>query len=232
MLNVENVSTYYGQICAIDNISLKVEEKEAVSVIGANGAGKSTLLKTIIGELRPKSGNIQLSGKSIVNEKTFKLVSRGMTLVPEGRHVFPLLSVWDNLLLGGYTLPTKSRQQRAEEVTEPFPILRERKEQLAGLLSGGEQQMLAIARAMMTKPKLLLLDEPSMGLSPKLVFEVYDKITELHQQGTTILLVDQNAEMAIDFCSRGYVLMAGRLAGEGTKKELKESEIVQKSYLG
>lgn len=232
MLNVENVSTYYRQICALDNVSLKVEEKEAVSVIGANGAGKSTLLKTIIGELRPKSGNVQLSGKSIVNEKTFKLVSRGMTLVPEGRHVFPLLTVWDNLLLGGYTLPTKSRQQRAEEVTEPFPILRERKDQLAGLLSGGEQQMLAIARAMMTKPKLLLLDEPSMGLSPKLVYEVYDKITELHQQGTTILLVDQNAEMAIDFCSRGYVLMAGRLAGEGTKKELKESEIVQKSYLG
>jgi branched-chain amino acid transport system ATP-binding protein len=232
MLNVKNVSTYYGQICALANVSLKVGEKEAVSVIGANGAGKSTLLKTIIGELRPKSGDIQLSGKSIVNEKTFKLVSRGMTLVPEGRHVFPLLSVWDNLLLGGYTLPAKSRQQRAEEVTEPFLILRERKEQLAGLLSGGEQQMLAIARAMMTNPKLLLLDEPSMGLSPKLVFEVYDKITELHQQGTTILLVDQNAEMAIDFCSRGYVLMAGRLAGEGTKKELKESEIVQKSYLG
>ncbi|MFK9093541.1 ABC transporter ATP-binding protein [Bacillus salipaludis] len=232
MLNVQNVSTYYGQICALDNVSLKVEEKEAVSVIGANGAGKSTLLKTIIGEIRPKSGNIQLSGKSIVNEKTFKLVSRGMTLVPEGRHVFPLLSVWDNLLLGGYTLRLKDRQQRAEEVTEPFPILRERRDQLAGLLSGGEQQMLAIARAMMTSPKLLLLDEPSMGLSPKLVFEVYDKITELHQQGTTILLVDQNAEMAIDFCSRGYVLMAGRLAGQGTKSELKESEIVHRSYLG
>jgi branched-chain amino acid transport system ATP-binding protein len=232
MLNVENVSTYYGQICALNNVSLIVEEKEAVSVIGANGAGKSTLLKTIIGELRPKSGNIQLSGKSIIKEKTFKLVSRGMTLVPEGRHVFPLLSVWDNLLLGGYILPAKERQQRVEEVTEPFPILRDRRDQLAGLLSGGEQQMLAIARAMMTKPKLLLLDEPSMGLSPKLVFEVYDKITELHRQGTTILLVDQNAEMAIDFCSRGYVLMAGRLAGQGTKKDLKESEIVQRSYLG
>ncbi|MFP5108280.1 ABC transporter ATP-binding protein [Neobacillus sp. C211] len=232
MLNVENVSTYYGQICALDNVSLIVEEKEAVSVIGANGAGKSTLLKTIIGEFRPKSGNIKLSGKSIIKEKTFKLVNRGMTLVPEGRHVFPLLSVWDNLLLGGYTLPTKERQQRVEEVTEPFPILRDRRDQLAGLLSGGEQQMLAIARAMMTKPKLLLLDEPSMGLSPKLVFEVYDKITELHRQGTTILLVDQNAEMAIDFCSRGYVLMAGRLAGQGTKKDLKESEIVQRSYLG
>ncbi|MEH7483514.1 ABC transporter ATP-binding protein [Neobacillus drentensis] len=232
MLNVENVSTYYGQICALDNVSLIVEEKEAVSVIGANGAGKSTLLKTIIGELRPKSGNIKLSGKSIIKEKTFKLVNRGMTLVPEGRHVFPLLSVWDNLLLGGYTLPAKERQQRAEEVTKPFPILRDRRDQLAGLLSGGEQQMLAIARAMMTKPKLLLLDEPSMGLSPKLVFEVYDKITELHRQGTTILLVDQNAEMAIDFCSRGYVLMAGRLAGQGTKKDLKESEIVQRSYLG
>ena len=232
MLKVENVSTYYGQICALDNVSLIVEEKEAVSVIGANGAGKSTLLKTIIGELRPKSGNILLVGKSIIKEKTFKLVSRGMTLVPEGRHVFPLLSVWDNLLLGGYTLPSKERQQRAEEVTEPFPILRERRDQLAGLLSGGEQQMLAIARAMMTKPKLLLLDEPSMGLSPKLVFEVYDKITELHQQGTTILLVDQNAEMAIDFCSRGYVLMAGRLVGQGTKEKLKESELVQRSYLG
>lgn len=232
MLNVQNVSTYYGQICALDHVTIKVEEKEAVSVIGANGAGKSTLLKTIIGELRPKSGDILLSGKSIVNEKTFKLVSRGMTLVPEGRHVFPLLSVWDNLLLGGYTLPAKQQQQRAEEVTEPFPILRERKDQLAGLLSGGEQQMLAIARAMMSSPKILLLDEPSMGLSPKLVFEVYEKITELHQGGTTILLVDQNAEMAIDFCSRGYVLMAGRLVADGSKRDLRESEIVHRSYLG
>ncbi|WP_066062315.1 ABC transporter ATP-binding protein [Neobacillus soli] len=232
MLNVENVSTYYGQICALDNVSIKVEEKEAVSVIGSNGAGKSTLLKTIIGELRPKNGDIQLSGRSIINEKTFKLVSRGMTLVPEGRHVFPLLSVWDNLLLGGYTIPSRERHQRAEEVTEPFPILRERKDQLAGLLSGGEQQMLAIARAMMTSPRLLLLDEPSMGLSPKLVYEVYEKISDLHLQGTTILLVDQNAEMAIDFCSRGYVLMAGSLVGHGSKSELKESEIVHRSYLG
>lgn len=232
MLKVQNISTYYGQICALDQISLVIEEKEAVSVIGANGAGKSTLLKTIMGELRPKSGDIHLNGKPIKNEKTFKLVSSGMTLVPEGRRIFPLLSVWDNLLLGGYTLPAKERQQIAEKVSEPFPILRERKDQLAGLLSGGEQQMLAIARAMMTSPKLLLLDEPSMGLSPKLVYEVYEKITELHHQGTTILLVDQNAEMAIDFCERGYVLMAGRLVGEGTKTELKESEIVQKSYLG
>jgi branched-chain amino acid transport system ATP-binding protein len=232
MLSVDNVSTYYGQICALDNISLKVEEKEAVSVIGANGAGKSTLLKTIMGELRPKKGDIKLAGKSIIKERTFKLVKRGMSHVPEGRQVFPLLSVWDNLLLGGYILSARGRQQRAEEVTEPFPILRDRRDQLAGLLSGGEQQMLAIARAMMTKPKLLLLDEPSMGLSPKLVFEVYEKITELHHQGTTILLVDQNAEMAIDFCSRGYVLMAGRLAGQGTRSELRESEIVQRSYLG
>ncbi|WP_042355602.1 ABC transporter ATP-binding protein [Bacillus rubiinfantis] len=232
MLKVENISTYYGQICALDNVSINIEEKEAVSVIGANGAGKSTLLKTIIGELRPKIGDIQIEGKSITHEKTYKLISRGMTLVPEGRHVFPLLSVWDNLLLGGYTLSHKERERRAEEVSEPFPILRERRNQLAGLLSGGEQQMLAIARAMMSNPKLLLLDEPSMGLSPKLVFEVYDKISELHQKGTTILLVDQNAEMAIDFCSRGYCLMAGRLVGEGTKTELKESEIVQRSYLG
>lgn len=232
MLEVNNISTYYGQICALENVSIKVNEKEAVSVIGANGAGKSTLLKTIIGELRPRKGDIKLFGKSITNEKTYKLVSKGMTLVPEGRHVFPLLTVWDNLLLGGYTLPEKIRHERAEEVTEPFPILRERRNQLAGLLSGGEQQMLAIARAMMSAPKILLLDEPSMGLSPKLVYEVYEKITELHQQGTTILLVDQNAEMAIDFCSRGYVLMAGHLVGEGTQKELRESEIVQRSYLG
>lgn len=232
MLSVDNVSTYYGQICALINISLKVEEREAVSVIGANGAGKSTLLKTIMGELRPKKGDIQLEGKSIIKEKTFKLVKKGVSHVPEGRQVFPLLSVWDNLLLGGYTLSARDRQQQAEEVTEPFPILRDRRDQLAGLLSGGEQQMLAIARAMMTKPKLLLLDEPSMGLSPKLVFEVYEKITELHHQGTTILLVDQNAEMAIDFCSRGYVLMAGRLAGQGTRSELRESEIVKRSYLG
>ncbi len=232
MLEVKNISTFYGQICALDEISLHVDEREAVSVIGANGAGKSTLLKSIMRELRPKSGSISLSGKSINNAKTFQLVSEGMTLVPEGRQVFPYLSVWDNLLLGGYTLTNAQRLQKAEEVSEPFPILRERRDQMAGLLSGGEQQMLAIARAMMTSPKILLLDEPSMGLSPKLVYEVYEKISELHQQGTTILLVDQNAEMAIDFCTRGYVLMAGRLAGEGTKAELKSSELVHSSYLG
>ncbi|GIN21728.1 MAG TPA: ABC transporter ATP-binding protein [Bacillus bacterium] len=232
MLNVQNISTFYGQICALDGVSLHVNEKEAVSVIGANGAGKSTLLKSIMGEIRPRNGTILLSGKLINSAKTFQLVSRGMTLVPEGRQVFPYLSVWDNLLLGGYTLPYTKRQQMAEEVTEPFPILRERKNQMAGLLSGGEQQMLAIARAMMTSPKILLLDEPSMGLSPKLVYEVYEKISELHQLGTTILLVDQNAEMAIDFCIRGYVLMAGRLVGEGTKSELKSSELVHSSYLG
>ncbi|MBD8007210.1 ABC transporter ATP-binding protein [Bacillus norwichensis] len=232
MLEVKNISTFYGQINALDEISLHVDEREAVSVIGANGAGKSTLLKSIMREIRPKSGSISLSGQSINKAKTFQLVSQGMTLVPEGRQVFPYLSVWDNLLLGGYTLSNSQRMQKAEEVSEPFPILRERRDQMAGLLSGGEQQMLAIARAMMTSPKILLLDEPSMGLSPKLVYEVYEKISELHQQGTTILLVDQNAEMAIDFCTRGYVLMAGRLAGEGTKAELKGSELVHSSYLG
>ncbi|MFC5588925.1 ABC transporter ATP-binding protein [Sporosarcina soli] len=232
MLKVQDLHTYYGQVCALENMSFYVKEREAVSVIGANGAGKSTLLKSIMGEVRPKSGKITLSDKVITNSRTFRLVHHGMTLVPEGRQVFPYLSVWDNLLLGGYTLSHKERLKMAEEVSEPFPILRERKNQMAGLLSGGEQQMLAIARAMMVSPKLLLLDEPSMGLSPRLVYEVYEKIAELHQRGTTILLVDQNAEMAIDFCDRGYVLMAGRLVGEGTKQELKETEIVQKSYLG
>ncbi|PIC57990.1 branched-chain amino acid ABC transporter ATP-binding protein [Sporosarcina sp. P12(2017)] len=232
MLKVQGLNTYYGQVCAIEDMNIHVKEREAVSVIGANGAGKSTLLKSIMGEVRPKSGKITLSDKTITNSRTFRLVNHGMTLVPEGRQVFPYLSVWDNLLLGGYTLSNKERLQMAEEVSEPFPILRDRKNQMAGLLSGGEQQMLAIARAMMVSPKLLLLDEPSMGLSPRLVYEVYEKITELHQRGTTILLVDQNAEMAIDFCDRAYVLMAGRLVGEGTKDELKDTEIVQKSYLG
>lgn len=204
MLKIQNLATYYGQICALENIDITVNEGEAVSVIGANGAGKSTLLKSIMGEVRPRSGSITLEEKPIKNKRTYKLVERGMTLVPEGRQVFPYLSVWDNLLLGGYTLPSKERNQMAEEATTPFPILQERKSQMAGLLSGGEQQMLAIARAMMTKPKILLLDEPSMGLSPKLVYEVYEKINELHQSGTTILLVDQNAEMAINFCDRAY----------------------------
>jgi branched-chain amino acid transport system ATP-binding protein len=232
MLKVTGLNTYYGQVCALSDMNMQVKHREAVSVIGANGAGKSTLLKSIMGEIRPRSGNVFLSDKSITNERTFKLVDQGMTLVPEGRQVFPYLSVWDNLLLGGYTLSRKKRVDMAEEVSAPFPILRERKNQEAGLLSGGEQQMLAIARAMMSSPKILLLDEPSMGLSPKLVFEVYEKISELHKAGTTILLVDQNAEMAIDFCDRGYVLMAGRLVGEGTKQELMQDEIVQRSYLG
>lgn len=232
MLKIQNLATYYGQICALENIDITVNEGEAVSVIGANGAGKSTLLKSIMGEVRPRSGSITLEEKPIKNKRTYKLVERGMTLVPEGRQVFPYLSVWDNLLLGGYTLPSKERNQMAEEATTPFPILQERKSQMAGLLSGGEQQMLAIARAMMTKPKILLLDEPSMGLSPKLVYEVYEKINELHQSGTTILLVDQNAEMAINFCDRAYVLMAGRLVSQGTKEELMDSEVVQASYLG
>ncbi|MBO1004415.1 ABC transporter ATP-binding protein [Pseudogracilibacillus auburnensis] len=232
MLNIKNLATYYGQICALEKININVKEGEAVSVIGANGAGKSTLLKSIMGEVRPRNGTITLDGKPINNTRTYKLVGRGMTLVPEGRQVFPYLSVWDNLLLGGYTLSLKERNNMAEESSAPFPILRERKNQMAGLLSGGEQQMLAIARAMMTKPKILLLDEPSMGLSPKLVYEVYEKIDELHQNGTTILLVDQNAEMAINFCDRAYVLMAGRLVSEGTKEELMNSKVVQASYLG
>lgn len=232
MLEVKDLDTYYGQICALENININVREGEAVSVIGANGAGKSTLLKSIMGMVRPRKGAITLKGEEINNTRTFRLVGKEMTLVPEGRQVFPYLSVWDNILLGGYGLPTKVRNELAEEVTKPFPILQERKNQLAGLLSGGEQQMLAIARAMMVKPKLLLLDEPSMGLSPKLVYEVYEKINELHENGTTILLVDQNAEMAIDFCDRGYVLMAGKLVSKGTREQLHNSEIVQSSYLG
>jgi len=232
MLEVKQLCSYYGQICALDNISLRVDVHEAVAVIGANGAGKSTLLKSIMGQIRPKNGEVLLDEKTIKKHKTHQIVSQGMTLVPEGRQVFPLLTVWDNLLLGGYTLSQKERMERAEEAAEHFPILRERKNQLAGLLSGGEQQMLAIARAMMTRPKILLLDEPSMGLSPKMVLDVYEKIAELNQRGTTILLVDQNAEMALQLCTRGYVLMAGRLAGEGTRYELMGSEIVHRSYLG
>jgi branched-chain amino acid transport system ATP-binding protein len=232
MLEVKQISTYYGQICALDRCSLTVQPREAVAVIGANGAGKSTLLKSIMSQVRPKEGEILLNGKNIKSLRTNQIVGQGMTLVPEGRQVFPYLTVWDNLLLGGYSLPPKERKQRAEETAEHFPILLQRKNQLAGLLSGGEQQMLAIARAMMSRPEFLLLDEPSMGLSPKMVIEVYDKIAELQEAGTTILLVDQNAEMALDLCSRGYVLMAGRLVGEGNSSELKGSELVHRSYLG
>lgn len=232
MLEVKHVSSYYGQICALDKVSITVDAHEVVAVIGANGAGKSTLLKTIMGQVRAQSGQVLFNHKPLNQLKTHQIVRQGISLVPEGRQVFPLLSVWDNLLLGGYSLPPKIRIERAEEIAEHFPILRDRKNQLAGLLSGGEQQMLAIARAMMTQPTLLLLDEPSMGLSPKMVLSVYEKIEELQRQGTTILLVDQNAEMALDLCTRGYVLMAGRLVGEGNRSELMGSEIVYRSYLG
>jgi branched-chain amino acid transport system ATP-binding protein len=232
MLKVKELSSYYGQICALDRISLTVNLHEAVAVIGANGAGKSTLLKTIMGQIRPKNGEIILNDTVLNRLSTHRIVNRGMTLVPEGRQVFPLLTVWDNLLLGGYSLNHKDRLQRLEEETEHFPILRQRKNQLAGLMSGGEQQMLAIARAMMTRPDILLLDEPSMGLSPKMVLNVYEKIAELQNRGTTILLVDQNAEMALNLCVRGYVLMAGRLVGEGSRSELTNSEIIHRSYLG
>lgn len=232
MLEVKKICSYYGQICALDHISVTVNPDEVVAVIGANGAGKSTLLKSIMGQHRPKQGEVLLRNEPITQKRTHQIVTKGMTLVPEGRQVFPLLSVWDNLLLGGYSLEAKERTARAEKASAHFPILCERKNQMAGLLSGGEQQMLAIARAMMTQPQLLLLDEPSMGLSPKMVIDVYDKIADLQQAGTTILLVDQNAEMALDLCTRGYVLMAGRMIGEGSQHELRGSELVHRSYLG
>ncbi|WP_028264479.1 ABC transporter ATP-binding protein [Atopobium fossor] len=232
MLEVKDVQVYYGSIHAVKGISFTVEEGEIVTLIGANGAGKSTTLNTVAGLLHPRLGSIEFEGESLVGIPTHKLTPRGMALCPEGRHVFTQMSVKENLEMGAFTRDDAEAQDTLKMIYERFPRLRERLHQFAGTLSGGEQQMLAMGRALMSKPKLLMLDEPSMGLAPLLVKEIFDIIKSLNEQGTTILLVEQNAQMALSIAHRAYVLETGRVSMSGDADELLHDKRVQQAYLG
>ena len=232
MLKVEDLHVYYGSIHAIKGISFEVNEGEVVTLIGANGAGKSTTLNTVSGLLKPRSGSVTFEDKSIVGVPAHKIVSHGMALCPEGRRVFLQMTVQANLEMGGYTRPAGEIDAAIQDVYQRFPRLKERYKQPAGTLSGGEQQMLAMGRALMSRPKLLMLDEPSMGLAPILVKQIFGIVRELHQAGTTILLVEQNAQMALSVADRAYVLETGTIAMSGSAKELLIDERVRKAYLG
>jgi branched-chain amino acid transport system ATP-binding protein len=231
MLNVNDIHVHYGPIHAIKGVSLEVKQGEIVALIGANGAGKSTILKTISGIMHPTTGSIQFNGADITKVEAHKIVHMGLAQVPEGRRVFLRMTVKENLEMGAFSQKGVSSKD-LKEIYELFPRLRERRKQTAGTLSGGEQQMLAIGRALMSKPKLLMLDEPSMGLAPMLVEQIFDIIKELKKAGTTILLVEQNAGMALEVADRAYVLETGKITLSGTGAELASSEEVKKAYLG
>ena len=232
MLKVDNINVYYGSIHAIKDISFEVCRGQIVTLIGANGAGKSTTLQTVSGLLHSKTGSIEFFGKSLAGVAPHRIVEHGLAHVPEGRRVFLQMSVEENLEMGAYTRPRSEILGSIADVYSRFPRLKERRKQIAGTLSGGEQQMLAMGRALMSKPQLLMLDEPSMGLSPILVDQIFDIIKELHRAGTTILLVEQNAQMALSIADRAYVLESGKIVLSGSGEELLESEQVKKAYLG
>lgn len=232
LLKVDNLHVYYGSIHAIKGVSFEVNEGEIVTLIGANGAGKSTTLNTIAGLLKPHSGSIMLHDQNIVGVPADKIVSKGMALCPEGRRIFLQMTVLENLEMGGYTRPNSELEESIENVYDHFPRLKERYKQVAGTLSGGEQQMLAMGRALMSRPKLMMLDEPSMGLAPILVEQIFEIIQTLHKAGTTILLVEQNARMALSVADRGYVLETGRILKTAPAHTLLEDEDVKKAYLG
>ena len=232
MLKVDNINVYYGAIHAIKNVSFQVNEGEIVTLIGANGAGKSTILKTISGLLHTKTGSVSFQDHNLKSAPPHRIVEMGIAHVPEGRRVFSRMSVEENLEMGAFTQPNDSVNAAIEHVYERFPRLKERRKQVAGTLSGGEQQMLAMGRAMMSEPKLLMLDEPSMGLAPILVEQIFDIIRELHKSGATILLVEQNAQMALQVANRAYVLETGKITLAGSGKELLESDSIKKAYLG
>ena len=232
MLKAEDLNVYYGPIHAVKDVSFEVREGEIVTLIGANGAGKSTTLKTLSGLMRSRGGKIEFMDKSIASTAPHKIVELGLAQVPEGRRIFTRMTVEENLDMGAFIKKNANVEADKERVFEQFPRLKERRKQIAGTLSGGEQQMLAMGRALMSDPKLLMLDEPSMGLAPILVEQVFDIISELHKAGTTILLVEQNAEMALSIADRAYVMETGRITLSGTGKELAASEEVQKAYLG
>ncbi len=233
MLKVEDLNVYYGNIHALKNMSLTVNEGEIVSLIGANGAGKSTLMLSIMHQIPARSGKVLFQGKDCLSQKTFDIVKEGMTLVPEGRHVFPRTSVQDNLLLGAYYRHDKAEIRKdLNRIYEMFPRLQERRRQLAGTLSGGEQQMLATARALMSRPKMLLLDEPSMGLAPIIVDQIFETIVRINKEGTTILLVEQNANQALRIADRGYVLETGEKTMEDAADKLLANDQIKEAYLG
>ncbi|KFJ00562.1 MAG: ABC transporter ATP-binding protein [Bifidobacterium thermacidophilum] len=233
MLDIKNLSVSYGAIDAVKDISLHVDDGEIVSLIGANGAGKTTTLHTITGLVPAKSGSIMFNGQDLLKTKANRIVTLGMAHVPEGRHVFTRMSVQENLEMGAYSLKDTSHvAEDLDKVYTYFPRLKERRRQLAGTLSGGEQQMVAMGRAMMSRPNTILMDEPSMGLSPKLVKEIFRIIEKLHDEGITVLLVEQNAKMALSIADRAYVLETGRITMEGKASDLLHDEKVRKAYLG
>ena len=233
MLKVENLSVHYGMIQAVRDVSFEVNEGEVVSLIGANGAGKTSILRTLSGFVRPSAGKIGLLGQEIQKVPAQKIVAAGLSQVPEGRHVFPGLTVMENLEMGAFLKKDREENQaNLKKVFSRFPRLEERKNQDAATLSGGEQQMLAMGRALMSTPKLLLLDEPSMGLAPIFIQEIFDIIQDIQKQGTTVLLIEQNANKALAIADRGYVLETGKVVLSGTGKELLASEEVRKAYLG
>ncbi|MCL1964941.1 MAG: ABC transporter ATP-binding protein [Firmicutes bacterium] len=233
MLSVENLRVYYGAIHAIKGVSFTAYQGEIVSLIGANGAGKSTILNTIAGLIRPKEGDCRFEGQSLKAVEAHQIVKRGLALVPEGRRIFSRMTVQENLEMGAYGRHDKEGIERdRERVFESFPRLKERRRQVGGTLSGGEQQMLATARALMSNPRMIMMDEPSMGLSPILVQEIFSIVQEINQQGTTVLLVEQNAKMALAIASRAYVLETGRVVLSGDAKEMLNNEEVRRAYLG
>ena len=232
ILSVKNLNVFYGAIHAISNISFKVDEGEIVTLIGANGAGKSTTLNTISGLLRSKGGDISFLGESISKTSPNKIVEKGLVMVPEGRRIFLGLTVEENLEMGAYTRPKSEINESMERVYELFPRLRERRTQIGGTLSGGEQQMLAMGRALMARPKLIMLDEPSMGLAPLLVDLIFEIIKDLHNAGSTILLVEQNAQAALSIADRAYVLETGKIVKTGAGSELINDPAIKKAYLG
>lgn len=232
MLKVDNINVYYGNIHAVKDVSFEVNEGEIVTLIGANGAGKSTTLNTISGLLHSKTGHIEFMGEPLNHVPSHKVVSKGLALVPEGRRIFLQMSVQENLDMGAFSRRGGNIDADMERVFEQFPRLKERRKQVAGTLSGGEQQMLAMGRALMSNPKLLMLDEPSMGLAPILVEQIFKIIQTLHEAGTTILLVEQNAQAALSIADRGYVLETGKIVTSGTGTELLASPEIKKAYLG
>lgn len=233
ILKAEHLQSGYQGTPVLHDISFEVEEGKIVAILGSNGAGKTTTLRTLTGTVRATGGHVWYNGEEITKTPTYKMSQMGIALVPEGRHLFNQMSVRDNLLMGSYRVKDKALvQQRLEQMYEIFPRIQERSNQLAGTLSGGEQQMLAMGRAMMSEPKLLMLDEPSMGLAPLLVEQIFDIIRQLHADGTTILLVEQNAQAALAVADRGYVLETGRIVTEGTGAALLESDAIKKAYLG
>ena len=231
MLKIDDIHVYYGAIHAIKGVSFEVNEGEIVALIGANGAGKSTILKTVSGLMHPRSGNIEFCGENITHTDAYKLLRHGLAHVPEGRRIFLQMSVQENLEMGAY-IKKEVNKDDLEMVFDLFPRLKERRKQIAGTLSGGEQQMLAMSRALMSHPKLMMLDEPSMGLAPIMVDQIFEIIKELHRNGTTILLVEQNARKALQIADRAYVLETGNITLSGTGAELASSDAVKKAYLG